>query len=229
MKKVRIYDLSKELKRDNKDILEICSQLNIDVKSHSSSVTESQAEDIKEAVKKHNFSRPSQNQKSNSNKAPKTKSAPKINNRPKKPEILGVYTTKPSQQDGSEVGNSGSSSSGPVLLTPPRPQQAKPANKSAGHNKAKRELNSPPNRGGGKANSKKSSTSEFKKPSRPQINTGSTSNDKDNKSDSISGLKKPKPKNNKNKNNQRRSKNNQNQQRRPEGKGTTTGDREAKK
>lgn len=50
--KVRIYDLSKELALDNKDVLEICSQLSIEVKNHSSTITESQAQDIKEAVKK---------------------------------------------------------------------------------------------------------------------------------------------------------------------------------
>lgn len=45
--KVRIYELSKELHLDNKDILEICEQLNISVKSHSSTITESEAERIK--------------------------------------------------------------------------------------------------------------------------------------------------------------------------------------
>ena len=45
--KVRIYDLSKELNLDNKDILEICAQLNIAVKSHSSTITNSQAERIR--------------------------------------------------------------------------------------------------------------------------------------------------------------------------------------
>ena len=35
--KVRIYELSRELNLENKDILTICDQLNISVKSHSSS------------------------------------------------------------------------------------------------------------------------------------------------------------------------------------------------
>jgi len=38
--KVRIYDLSKELNLDNKDILDICDQLNIEYKSHSSTISE---------------------------------------------------------------------------------------------------------------------------------------------------------------------------------------------
>ena len=45
--KVRIYELSKELNLENKDIKEICEQLNIAVKSHSSTITASQAERVK--------------------------------------------------------------------------------------------------------------------------------------------------------------------------------------
>ena len=51
--KVRIYELSKELNLDNKDILDICKQLNIAVKSHSSTITEEQAERIKSMAEKH--------------------------------------------------------------------------------------------------------------------------------------------------------------------------------
>ena len=52
--KVRIYDLAKELKRENRDILKICEQLNIAFKSHSSTITESEAERVKAMAK--NFS-----------------------------------------------------------------------------------------------------------------------------------------------------------------------------
>ncbi|ACB51189.1 translation initiation factor IF-2 [Crocosphaera subtropica ATCC 51142] len=51
--KVRIYDLSKELNLENREILEICGQLNIAVKSHSSTITESDAERIKGMVDKY--------------------------------------------------------------------------------------------------------------------------------------------------------------------------------
>ena len=50
--KVRIYELSKELNLDNKDIKEICEQLNIAVKSHSSTITASDAERVKTVVAK---------------------------------------------------------------------------------------------------------------------------------------------------------------------------------
>ncbi|MGB7521864.1 MAG: translation initiation factor IF-2 N-terminal domain-containing protein, partial [Spirulinaceae cyanobacterium] len=51
--KVRIYELSKELNLDNKDILAICDQLNISVKSHSSTITESQAELIRAGAERY--------------------------------------------------------------------------------------------------------------------------------------------------------------------------------
>ncbi|MGB7088047.1 MAG: translation initiation factor IF-2 [Phormidesmis sp.] len=45
--KVRIYELSKELKLENRDILAICEKLDIAVKSHSSTITGEDAERIK--------------------------------------------------------------------------------------------------------------------------------------------------------------------------------------
>ncbi|MEH1970050.1 MULTISPECIES: translation initiation factor IF-2 [unclassified Nostoc] len=50
--KVRIYELSKELNLDNKELLAICSQLSITVKSHSSTISESEAENIRAAAEK---------------------------------------------------------------------------------------------------------------------------------------------------------------------------------
>jgi translation initiation factor IF-2 len=50
--KVRIYELSKELNLDNKELLAICDQLDIAVKSHSSTISESEAERIRMAAEK---------------------------------------------------------------------------------------------------------------------------------------------------------------------------------
>ena len=50
--KVRIYELSKELNLDNKELLAICDQLDIAVKSHSSTITESEAERIRSQAEK---------------------------------------------------------------------------------------------------------------------------------------------------------------------------------
>jgi len=45
--KVRIYELSRELNLDNKDILAVCEQLDIAAKSHSSTITEAEAQRIR--------------------------------------------------------------------------------------------------------------------------------------------------------------------------------------
>jgi len=54
--KIRIYELSRELKLDNKELLAICAQLNIGVKSHNSTITNSEVERIRVATKKRSAS-----------------------------------------------------------------------------------------------------------------------------------------------------------------------------
>lgn len=51
--KVRIYDLSKELNLDNKELLAICDKLNIAVKSHSSTISDPEAERIRALAEKY--------------------------------------------------------------------------------------------------------------------------------------------------------------------------------
>ncbi|MGB3790484.1 MAG: translation initiation factor IF-2 [Phormidesmis sp.] len=48
--KVRIYELSKDLELENKDILAICEKLDIAVKSHSSTISEEEADQIKQVA-----------------------------------------------------------------------------------------------------------------------------------------------------------------------------------
>ena len=50
MNKVRIYELSKELNLDNRDILDVCEQLNIPAKSHSSTISADEAKQIRSAA-----------------------------------------------------------------------------------------------------------------------------------------------------------------------------------
>lgn len=49
--KVRIYELSKELELENRDILAICEKLDIAVKSHSSTISEEEADRIRGVAK----------------------------------------------------------------------------------------------------------------------------------------------------------------------------------
>ncbi|NJP09112.1 MAG: translation initiation factor IF-2 [Leptolyngbyaceae cyanobacterium RU_5_1] len=90
--KVRIYELSKELNLDNKDILAICDQLNISVKSHSSTISDSEAEQIRAAAEKyvasHPFSgKPSRQGTSQSTTESKSRSAMPVQ---KKQQIVAI-------------------------------------------------------------------------------------------------------------------------------------------
>ncbi|WP_446876267.1 translation initiation factor IF-2 [Phormidesmis sp. 146-33] len=72
--KVRIYELSRELNLDNRDLLAICEQLNISVKSHSSTISEGEAGQIRSAAEKYVASHP-----------PSPKSAPSRPTAPSQP------------------------------------------------------------------------------------------------------------------------------------------------
>ncbi|GBF81007.1 translation initiation factor IF-2 [Aphanothece sacrum] len=106
--KVRIYDLSKELNLENKDILEICAQLSITVKSHSSTISESQAERIKAMADKYVA-----NQTSGHGSEPSLKGE-------RKQEILAIHHKQTHRRSSSDSPNSSQDSS-PTLVAPPRP------------------------------------------------------------------------------------------------------------
>ncbi|MGI0492112.1 translation initiation factor IF-2 [Alkalinema pantanalense CENA528] len=120
--KVRIYELSKELNLENKDILAICDQLQIAYKSHSSTITEAEAEGIRSAAQQYsstqvNPSKPSPVRKSS---APTVK--PRNNtplNSQKKQQILEIRRpVTRSDASGSEK---------PELLGPPALQTSRPS------------------------------------------------------------------------------------------------------
>lgn len=56
--KVRIYELSRELNLDNRDLLVICEELSISVKSHSSTISEGEADQIRAAAERYVASHP---------------------------------------------------------------------------------------------------------------------------------------------------------------------------
>ncbi len=51
--RVRLYELSRELDLDTKDVIAVCEELNIIVKSHSSTITESEAEMVRTKAPQH--------------------------------------------------------------------------------------------------------------------------------------------------------------------------------
>ncbi|MGL5032368.1 MAG: translation initiation factor IF-2 N-terminal domain-containing protein, partial [Microcystaceae cyanobacterium] len=83
--KVRIYDLSKELHLENKDILDICEKLNIAFKSHSSTISESDAERIRGSAEKYTPSPDS---------GPKRRDFTVLPRPERKQEILAIHHTQ---------------------------------------------------------------------------------------------------------------------------------------
>lgn len=92
--KVRIYELSKELNLDNREILAVCDQLNISVKSHSSTITEAEAARIRSAAEKVVSSHSPSKSASSHATGSVSKSA---NSQPpvKKQQILEIRKTRP--------------------------------------------------------------------------------------------------------------------------------------
>lgn len=50
--KVRLYDIAREMGRENRDVLEVCEQLGIPFKSHSSTISPEQAEQVRSKLSK---------------------------------------------------------------------------------------------------------------------------------------------------------------------------------
>ncbi|ASC69845.1 Translation elongation factor EF-4, membrane-bound GTPase [Halomicronema hongdechloris C2206] len=126
--KIRIYELSRELDLENKDILAICDRLNIAVKSHSSTITGEDAAQIRSAAKsaRAGKAKPRQPEKAHNGARPpvrkqqileirRHRTAPKPPNAPEPPQS----PEEPAAIDNDEV------SQGEVdaLMTPPsRPE-----------------------------------------------------------------------------------------------------------
>jgi translation initiation factor IF-2 len=115
--KVRIYDLSKELNLDNKELLAICDQLNIAVKSHSSTIGETEAERIRSAAEKQVASaaplRKEMSLTSPKSNLPNTGARPKPNP-PHKQQILEIRKPKAPER-------ANPNTSEPQALNPPQP------------------------------------------------------------------------------------------------------------
>ncbi|MEL6457277.1 MAG: translation initiation factor IF-2 [Cyanobacteria bacterium J06636_27] len=118
--KVRIYELSKELNLENKELLAICDQLNIAVKSHSSTITESDAERIRSQAEKLTTTLGLSKQHGTNNKgsgngasAPSKPQILEIRSKPKPPKSLNNANSAPKPPN-NNLGNQQNASSGGV-------------------------------------------------------------------------------------------------------------------
>ncbi len=131
--KVRIYELSKELNLENKDLLGICEDLNIGVKSHSSSISEAEAEQIVTAA---NEKFPDRQDKPRQIATEKGEAAPAIKIEPPKPAVpnSAIASTPSAPQRPSEpkarilqIEHKSESQTKPSLMPqPPLPTQQPP-------------------------------------------------------------------------------------------------------
>ncbi|MEG4319580.1 MULTISPECIES: translation initiation factor IF-2 [unclassified Microcoleus] len=123
--KVRIYELSRELNLDNKDILAVCERLNISVKSHSSTITESEAERIRKTAEKYVASHSSSGKPAPPDRAaaPSRESGPHPNDQQKKQQILEIRSPKvrPAGASSQPAGNEEKKNQpGATVATPPK-------------------------------------------------------------------------------------------------------------
>ncbi|MEG4035022.1 translation initiation factor IF-2 [Microcoleus sp. S36b_A4] len=124
--KVRIYELSRELNLDNKDILAVCERLNISVKSHSSTITESEAERIRKTAEKYvasSHSSPGKPAPPERAAAPSRESGPHPNDQQKKQQILEIRSPKvrPAGANSQPAGNEENQNQpAATVATPPK-------------------------------------------------------------------------------------------------------------
>ncbi|CAD5962361.1 Translation initiation factor IF-2 [Planktothrix tepida] len=117
--KVRIYELSRELNLDNKDILAVCERLNISVKSHSSTISESDKERIEKYVATH--PNPGQLDGKSERSHPNGKSSATAPGEKKKQEILEIQKPRiRPNSDVSAVYGSADSPASTSVATPPK-------------------------------------------------------------------------------------------------------------
>ncbi|MGK7921466.1 MAG: translation initiation factor IF-2 [Trichodesmium sp.] len=176
--KVRIYELSKELNLENKDILAVCQRLNISAKSHSSTITESEAELIRTTAENlpHSPSKSASPEK-NSNQNLESDSN---HNESKKQQILEIRKPKPLEEK-SQLKNQSKTqkqnNNVQLVATPPKQSQSlldnqvqpvdRPKENSAMESEAEKS----------KSRSEKGSNSIEKRPNRPSKNNlGSENN-----------------------------------------------------
>jgi len=93
--KVRIYELSKDLGLENKDILTICERLDIAAKSHSSTITGDDAQRIRNEVKETSGKLLNKPAKPSPPRPRKPDASAKETPRPKKQQILEIRRHRP--------------------------------------------------------------------------------------------------------------------------------------
>ncbi|HBE20202.1 MAG TPA: translation initiation factor IF-2, partial [Cyanobacteria bacterium UBA11367] len=122
-----IYELSRELNLDNKDILNICEGLNIAVKSHSSTITESDVQRIRAAAEKYTETPTTVKHRDSGAEGSAKSPLPHKSNRPNPQQKQQILSLKPksrpssSYQQGADRGATPPQAPVKPRVNPPRP------------------------------------------------------------------------------------------------------------
>ncbi len=132
--RVRIYDLSRELNLENRDILAVCDQLAIAAKSHSSTITESEAAQIRTAARQQ-FATAASSEAAVPPATPPQPSPTRPEPRPRS------SSSMPKKQQILEIRSSQGRSGSPTPPQPPQPPRDRPT--AVGNGTANRSDNAP--------------------------------------------------------------------------------------
>jgi len=111
--RIRIYDLSRDLNLDNKSVLELCDRLNVSYKTCSSTITEEEAERIRQAV---------QNRPPPPRPIPRGETRPSQSKEPPTPRNKELQIRSYTYRQ-SEEGQPSDKPQAPVRRDPPHPSQ----------------------------------------------------------------------------------------------------------
>jgi translation initiation factor IF-2 len=111
--RIRIYDLSRDLNLDNKSVLELCDRLNVSYKTCSSTITEEEAERIRQAV---------QNRPTPPRPIPRGETRPSQSKEPPTPRNKELQIRSYTYRQ-SEEGQPSDKPQAPVRRDPPHPSQ----------------------------------------------------------------------------------------------------------
>ena len=100
MSKIKIYELAKELQVSSKEVIELLSKKNIEVKSHMSSIENAEADQIRGA-----YSKGEKPEAAKAEEKPAERPAEKAEETPKKKNIVHVFRPQNTQKGARQGGN----------------------------------------------------------------------------------------------------------------------------
>ncbi|MCJ2542132.1 translation initiation factor IF-2 [Thermostichus vulcanus] len=148
--KVRLYDIAREMGRENRDVLEVCEQLGIPFKSHSSTISLEQAEQVRSKLGKARIVQPPRSRSKGQPEGRPPESTPESRSGERPQQIVGIRRPVPAQRQTSvaeATPPSAPPAAKPSLQRPERASSAeKPEKKVSGGNT---QLIGPPRRQSG--------------------------------------------------------------------------------